>query len=278
MSRSNALKPPPPYDIARVPVEPETDKLGRYVGISVGLHLAVLAMLTLRAVFYPSEPLVLERAIRVDMVGLPDKQAKLPPAPKPKEAKPESGPQPKTEVKPEAAKPEPSRPDKVALPDRPKAEPDNAKINLDKTKAKQDSALKRLAALRKLEEEAAANKAKQTASKPTLVKGNEISPGSALNGIAKLENDSYLTSIDGHVKQYWDVPNFLANASLSASIVIYLDESGNVVKKRMVKSSGNQIFDQTVINAVEKASPFPTPPKKLVNIFMVDGIHLGFPE
>ncbi len=251
-------------------MDPGDDGLGRHLGMSVALHLCVLALLTLRAVFYPTEPLVLERAIRVDMVGLPDKQAKLPPTKA--EAKPEPKPEPKVEPKPE-----PAKPDKVVLPDKPKPPTDSVKINLDKAKAKQDSALKRLEALRRLEAEAAANKAKPAAA-PALVKGNELSPGSSLTGIAKLENDGYLTSIDSHVKRHWDVPNFLANANLSASIVIYLDERGNVIKKRMVRSSGNQIFDQTVLSAIEKASPFPTPPRKLVNIFMVDGIQLGFPE
>lgn len=285
MNRSNALKPPKAYNAPHVPPEREDDRLGRFVGMSVILHLVILAMLTLRAVFYPSEPLVLERAIRVDMVGLPDKQAKLPPEIK-AEPKPEAKPEVKVEPKPqpkEVAKPEVAKPEKVVLPNKPKPESDTTKINLDKAKERQNSALKRLEAMRRLEDEAAAAKeAKKAAAlasaSPGIVRGNEISPGSSLTGIAKLENDSYLTSIDKHVKQHWDVPNFLANAALSASVVIFLDERGNIVKKNMVKSSGNQIFDQTVMTALDKASPFPAPPRKLVNIFMVDGVQLGFPE
>jgi TonB family protein len=51
-----------------------------------------------------------------------------------------------------------------------------------------------------------------------------------------------------------------------------------VIKKVLAKSSGNEIFDDSVMASVEKASPFPAPPKRLVNVFLVDGIQLGFPD
>ena len=157
MARSNALKPPRPYDLD--PVETvEPDGFSRFVGISIALHLGLLAMLTVKAVFYPTEPIQLERAIRVDMVGLPEKRQKLPPelkAPPKAETK-------KPEPKVEPAKVDPAKPEKIAIPDKTKPpKPENDKINLSKAKQSQDAALKRLEALRKLEEEAASAKAKE---------------------------------------------------------------------------------------------------------------------
>jgi hypothetical protein len=42
-------------------------------------HVAVALLLTIRAYIFPSEPLRIESAIRVDIVGLPEKSQALPP-------------------------------------------------------------------------------------------------------------------------------------------------------------------------------------------------------
>ena len=274
MNRSSALRPPKAHQIYQPPEEVD-DGFKRFIVISIVFHLLLLAIFTLRAVFYPNEPLMLERAIRVDMVGLPEKTKALPPAVK--EILKETPPAPKPEPKPvEEAKPEPVKP---TLP-KPVAKPETNKVNLNQAKQKQESALKRLEALQKLESEVNEAKAREAHAKAQAqpVRGNQVSPGSALTGIARIENDNYLTSIDEHVKRYWDLPNFLARANLSASVIVYLDQNGAVVKKVLARPSGNDIFDETVMASIDKASPFPPPPARLVNVFMVDGIQLGFPD
>jgi len=264
------------------PKIPEAESLKRYALISLGLHFAVLIVLTVRAFFLPSEPIFLERAVRVDIVGLPDKVRELPQDVKKsiqETAKAEAEPPPEPAKPPqEPAKPAPTKEaPKVALPNKPKA-PD-----LSQSKAAQSSALKRIEALKRLEAESKAAERRElgeklAATQSNLIKGNEVSPGSSLTGIAKIENDEYLNDLDKHVKKHWDLPNFLARANLRASVLIHLDERGFVVKKEMTRSSGNQIFDQTVLASIERASPFPQPPKRLVNLFMVEGIVLGFPD
>ncbi len=70
--------------------EPEkNDQLSRGVGISVALHAIVLLIFTVKAVFFTPESIDFSQAVRVDMVGLPDKiePKTLPPAVK-EEAKP----------------------------------------------------------------------------------------------------------------------------------------------------------------------------------------------
>jgi colicin import membrane protein len=218
VNASNTLRRPKPPQVY-APAERSEDDFTRYVGISIAFHLFLLACLTVRAVLYPTEPMILDRAIRVDIVGLPDKVKTLPP--EIKEALKETPPAPKPveEAKPEAKK--------EVLPDKPKAVPiENKKVNLDKAKQKQDSSLKRLEALQRIESQMKESKAKaQANAKPQPVRGNEVSPGSALTGIAKIENDNYLVDAGDHVKKYWDLPNFLENSNLKASVIVYINES-----------------------------------------------------
>jgi TonB family protein len=221
------------------------------------------------------------KAIRVDIVGLPDKVATLPPL---EEAAPLPAPS-------DAAKPVP-QPSKPVQPPKPVAQEAGPKVNLNKVKPEdrkreQDAALKRLEAMQKLEKmmtasatapavPAAAASAGKTAG--TVVKGNEISHGSSLRGTQRLDHENYVNSVDEHVHRFWNLPQWLANANFKARVLVFVDGQGNVVKKQMTQSSGNQVFDERVMMAIERASPFPPPPANLVNILAVDGIEFGFPE
>jgi hypothetical protein len=107
--------------------------------VSLGGHIILAVFLIFRATFFPPEPIKIENAIRVDIVGLPDKQAKLPdiepvPEAKPTESKPAE--QPLSETKPK-------------LPDKPAPAP---VIKPRNVKAEQQSAIKRLEALNKLKQ------------------------------------------------------------------------------------------------------------------------------
>ncbi len=240
------------------------DQLRHFVWISCVLHVVLLGLFTLKAVFYPTEPMQLERAIRVDIVGLPEKHAELPPELKEPKAEEKSKPLPD-----KPAPPPEKKPDKVVIPDQ------------NKLKQQQNAALERLKAMTKIDKMMKEKEAQQANSKSAAaapVKGNEVSPGSALTGIARIENEKYLETLDEHVKKHWHVPNFLAGAKLSAAIRIHVDENGLILKREMVRSSGNPIFDQTVMDCLDKASPLPTPPRRLANLFMVDGLTLGFPD
>lgn len=57
------------------------DPFSRYVGLSVIFHCTVVLVFTIKTVFFPSEDLQIRDAIRVDLIGLPDKAE----PPKPKE-------------------------------------------------------------------------------------------------------------------------------------------------------------------------------------------------
>lgn len=262
------------------------DNLNRAIVVSIFAHVGVLLFFILRAVIYPSEPLRLENAIRVDMVALPDKmqkvpnvpavETKVPPAPepaKPEPVKPEP-PSPPVAVKPELPKP----PSPKAAVEAPK-KPDSPKVNLDKAKRDQEAALKRLEALEKIErmsKTADATAAKPAARPPQPVKGNAISKGNSLTGVTRLEHQGYLEQVDGSVKGHWNLPGYLKNGKFGGTVKIFVDENGVVTKRQIVKSSGNEIFDNRALAAVDAANPLPKPPESLTGILSVDGMILEF--
>lgn len=245
----------------------------RALALSVAGHLALFIVVAVRAVFYPSTPVELERAIRVDMVALPTKQAELPPL--------EPAASPKPEVKTLDTPPPPASPVSVDKKLVPKTDP--TKVNLQKVKNDQNAALKRLEAMSKIEkmlqQKSQKSSAEKADGKPTApVKGNEISKGSSLTGIAKLDHDDYLGVFENQVRKHWSLPSWLSNMKLNAKVAVYVNEQGVVIKREITKSSGNSVFDERVLRAVDDAAPFPPPPSRLASIFMIDGVVLGFPE
>jgi colicin import membrane protein len=241
-------------------------------------HVVLVVFFTVRAVFFPEAPIDYRAAIRVDIVDLPDK---IPTAPEPSSTT-TAPPQPP----PEAAKPEPPKPAepaKVEVKPEVKVPPlkKTDAVDLSKAKNEQKKALeklKQMSALDEIKKQVAQADSKKSDAAKFQFKGNALSPGTDLTGLSKIQHDDYVASLDRHVKQYWALPEWLARKSLSVRIRIKIDERGFVIKSEIVKSSGNPDYDDRAIAAVQRASPFPAPPSKLVNIVGVDGILLGFPE
>ncbi len=71
--------------------------------------------------------------------------------------------------------------------------------------------------------------------------------------------DKYRDIIHAHVRRHWiEPPN--AKSTLVCDLQISLIPSGDVVNIKLVKSSGDPVFDRSVESAVRKASPLPLPP------------------
>ncbi len=244
----------------------------RFLWYSIGLHFVALILFSVRAYFSPSEPLPFESVIRVDIVGLPDKSkpsAAVVPAPIAPKPIPAEAP------KPEAAKPELP---KLSAPE-PKSE--TPKVNLNKTKHLQDAALKRLEAIEKLKrtmnEEAQKDAATSMSAKAQpQVKGNELSRGSALRGIAKLNYENYQDTAHEHIRKYWNLPHWLSNANLNARVRVWIDAQGHILRKELTAKSIQPAFDERAMHALESATPLPPPPSALVNVLAVEGIEIEF--
>jgi len=236
-------------------------------------HVILLGLMVLRAAFYPSESIVVQRAIRVDMVGLPEKSQVVSPIP-------EQASKTKSAEKPtEKAELKPTQVAKKALPEVKNI--DSQKLDLRKTKSAEEDALKRLEAFKKLAEMSKAsaqnNQAKAAPPAPPI-RGDVLAAGAAIGGLNKIDYDSYLEKLDEKVKSNWNLPRLLKNQNLAATIVVYIDGNGNILKKEVKKSSGNSVFDEKCVESVVRSAPFDPPPLKLSNILAVDGIELGFPE
>jgi TonB family protein len=246
------------------------DKLfKKMVIVSFSAHVGLMLFFAFKAALFPHESLNLDSAIRVDMVALPDKVAQLPektliPAP------------PKQEVK------APVKSEPVA---KPIAKPvvvlkSNSKNKtLEKIK-KLEREEREKKILDSIKEEVAEDDAKaaRQAKLKQLLKGNTISPGTSLHGLDKTEFNEYLGDFKNHVLEHWNLPEWLQNDTLKATVVVYIDFRGVVIKRVLLKSSGDTRFDGYALKAVDEASPFPQPPPKFVDLVKVDGITLGFPQ
>lgn len=218
-----------------------------------------------------------ESAIRVDLVGLPDKI----------DPKQLTSPEPTPTVPAEKEKAEPPPPiiekETPKLPDKSKIDPES--INLDAVKKKQKQALDKLKSLNAIEQikknlEAQKKQAEnaQTQKSNTQVKGNILSAGTELTGLNKLQHENYLGQIDRQIKTNWSIPEWLAKKDYKAQVLLKLDEKGMVLSRQIAKSSGNPNYDDVVLETIDKSAPYPAPPEKLINIVGVRGLLIGFPE
>jgi colicin import membrane protein len=241
----------------------------KMVLLSVAIHLGLLIFFGLKAALFPNDTFNLDSAIRVDMVALPDKMTSLPN--KVQAPAPVVPTQPKQEVKPLT---------KVEVPKQ-------AVVLKPTTKAKTLEKIKKLEreerekkVLENIQQEVAQEEAKtaRQAKLRQLLKGNAVSPGTALHGLDKTDFNEYLGELHNHVQEHWNLPEWLQNDTLKATVIVYIDFRGVVIKRVLEKSSGDSRFDNYALKAVDEASPFPQPPAKFVDVVKVDGIVLGFPQ
>lgn len=232
---------------AQAPLAPQ-------IGISLLLHLLVAAIGLFKVFLFPSQPLIYNEAIRVDLVGLPEKRQETP------AVAPSS---PKSMPAPQKAPPQ--------LNDKPKVD----------IKKEESDAIARIKALQKIEEQARQAKREEAAKKIAALqkyKGNVISPGSRLGGIDQLQHDEYISTLNEQVKKNWVLPQWLSSANLHARVLVQIDQNGNILSRKIVQSSQNEVFDQKALESIDRAAPFPKPPEKFAKILEASGVEFGFPD
>lgn len=239
-------------------LEPDIKKM---IFMSLAFHAAVVLVFTVKMTFFPSDIPKYERAVRVDLVGLPDKR---------------NPDKPVVAPKPEAP-PAPKEPEKtVEKTETKKSEPKTNTLSQSAALNK----LKSLSAIEKLKAMSDKNKDAKAETKPQTetLKGNVISVGTALKGLSKLEFDQYIGSLDAHVKNNWSLPEWMLSQEFKAEVLIKIDRSGQIIERRFTKKSGNSEFDERVMAALEKSNPFPAPPDKFIDLVGIQGITFAFPE
>lgn len=92
------------------------------------------------------------------------------------------------------------------------------------------------------------------------------SAGSFGSPVAKARARKYQGIIQMAVRRNYALPEAynLKNADMKAIIEIIVNEGGNLMKLKMYKSSGDQVFDELALKAVKASVPLPKPPKELV--------------
>lgn len=264
------------------PPRAQVDEFQKGLGISVAAHVILAVFFLIRSLILPADDMNSVPAVRVDLVALPDKidPSTLPPKPTdPKQ------PEAKAPPKPEAAPPPPSSTALPAPDSKPAAKTPDA-LNLEAKKKQQEALnrLKSLEAMEKIKQEteleakrqealAAASRLQQGAAQ---VKGNVLAPGTELQGVDRLQHEEYKTHLDRHIKQYWQLPEWLAKKGFRAQALVKIDSAGRLYSKRIMKSSGNNDFDENVLETIDRAVPLPAPPEKFIAKVGTEGILIEF--
>lgn len=90
-------------------------------------------------------------------------------------------------------------------------------------------------------------------------------PGTAGTARVAPEILAYARALDEKIRSRWTVPELARKGGqeLTVQIRIMIEKDGRVSNVRMEKVSGNPYFDDSVLRAIEKASPLPVPPEQL---------------
>jgi TonB family protein len=114
-----------------------------------------------------------------------------------------------------------------------------------------------------------------------ILSGNKISKGNSLTGSSGIADEGafaqYVSAIPFRVKNFWKLPSYLLGRNLKCRIRIYINSNGELIKTNIFESSGVEEFDQRAVDAIEAASPFPTPEESFSVRLIRGEIALGFP-
>ena len=225
-------------------------------------HALVLALLLLSPSF-SSPPPGIPGVVVVDLVTMPPGLSPAPAAPAaPKAAPPKPAPKPEATPVPPPKPVEPPKPPptKTVLPKeamakptpKPTPKPAPKQVDYDELmkELREDAGEERPEAIQQ-----AASGARSDAVPSTL-------PSGALGGTVKVSPDvmAWIRDTRIHVRKNWvKAPGF---EKLETQLLVNLDEAGNVIgEPQVTRRSGNPYYDDSVVRAIQKASPLPKPPR-----------------
>ena len=144
---------------------------------------------------------------------------------------------------------------------------------IENIEQKQNQAIDKLEAMESIE------KMKKELEEPKYA-GEAISKGNAQEGeaVTDFQMLQYFTSIRAHINMYWNLPQELADKNFRAEIYTVINNGGQVLEMRVIKSSGNEDFDARVLETISRASPLPKPPTKEIEKLLLGGVVFKFPE
>ena len=229
----------------------------RWLAYSIAAHFVFFLFLIIAPsdIFKRSSNLKIQQAVRVDMVGLPDIKQTPVAKKKKKKVRKKSSPPPKKSAKKK----------KISK----KKKPVKKKKSIKKEKSV-DMRAAQASAIEQLKRDQNPN--------PTKYKGEKISKGQSQDGeIRNVLLNAYFERVKMHVIQYWNLPQWLADKNLRATVIIQVNNIGDITRIELEQTSGNETFDQVVIDTIRMASPLPPPLPELFSV-LKQGVGFHFPE
>ena len=248
---------------------------------SLALHILILIFFASGLWFAESHKIEFE-SVQAKLVKLGEERDKklLPritqPKPMPKSEKKDPKTEPKTEEKVEA-KP---KPDGKANSLKPKEEPKKAekpkKDEPPKEEKKKASSLDELLSgdvMEKIKRDARAEESKEGA-KDGVEDGDVTDPALALKA------NMYARQVSKKIKENWNIPSIISadeRKKLMTRIYFKITYSGDVYDIKIKESSGNSVYDSSVIEAVKKTGKLPLPDdKNLKKLVLKEGFECPF--
>jgi TonB family protein len=235
------------------PVAEQRRRLRQMLLVSMAAHLFLVSGFY----FAPSpEPIRLPPSITVDLVAsLPSPaappEAKPAPDPAPKPPPPPPPPKPKVKILPKQAPSATAKPKVKPKPDPPPKRRERPK------ELSYDDALARLRA--DLGEE------KPKAPAPQVAKAEAPpaeQPRSGKGVLVAPEVLAWNLATKRHIRSKWITPPEFRESGLATELEVQLAADGRVLgEPRLVRSSGNPLYDDNAIRAIMRSSPLPPPPK-----------------
>jgi len=100
-------------------------------------------------------------------------------------------------------------------------------------------------------------------------------------GTQSIKYASYLEHIKNKIQNVWAYPQEAVRTGQQGRLLILfsIDKNGNLVRLKLIRSSGYPLLDQAALQAVKDASPFPPLPKRfnldVLNIYATFEYTLG---
>ena len=264
-------------------------KFTRPFALALAIHLTLLGLFALSALYKPApkeEPPASEviHATMIDLATLPTKvekdhseedakQAKaeadsLAKAEDAKQAKAEAATQAKAKTEADAlAKDEAAKQAKAEAAVQAKAEAAKAKTEADALAKAEDAKQAKTEAAAQAKAEAAKAKteadalAKAEAAKQAKAEADAAEATKNKLAAQASESNQAKLAIQKKVEHSWIRPATV-NEGLKCTIKVKLMSDGTVISAEVISSSGDEIFDRSAENAVQKASPLPVPNDK----------------
>ena len=198
------------------------------------------------------------------------------PKPAPKSEKKDEKTEPKKEEKAEVKKKPEGKENSLKPKEEPKAAEKKKPEEAPKEEKKKPSSLDELLAgdvMEKIKRDARAEESKEGA-KDGVEDGDVTDPALALKA------NMYARQVSKKIKENWNIPSIISadeRKKLMTRIYFKITFSGEVYDIKIKSSSGNPVYDSSVIEAVKKTGKLPLPDdKNLKKLVLKEGFECPF--